>query len=282
MTHTDLIGRIDAAASGLCPCGAPPAAGSAYCSDDCRPTHISRDTDTRESGYYATPMRWRPDLVTAADEDGLTSLGGRVRSGRFYRETFERDSANMLHLRVDDGHRFVGADVPTDADHEHCDGVWQRLERELSDPRGAMPDDEGPWAEGFSPTARPSVHAFPWRRLCPGCGRHGVPLDGQRITGMPERCQLCEHCHTPFPGPPLTPTVESHGRHTVLRLTYVADGERYTRSAFVTGRDLMSAEDPAALLQTSWDRLEAFLLIPITQPQTQPASLIRPAPAIGE
>jgi hypothetical protein len=229
MTHTDLIGRIDAAASGLCPCGAPPAAASAYCSDDCRPTHISRDTDTRESGYYATPMRWRPELVPAADEDGHTSL-----------------------------------------------------ERELPDPRRAMPDDEGPWAEGFSPTARPSAHAFPWRRLCPGCGRHGVPLDGQRITEMPERCQLCEHCHTPFPGPPLTPTVESHGRHTVLRLTYVAGGERYTRSAFVTGRNLMSAEDPAALLQTSWDRLEAFLLIPITQPQTQPASLIRPAPAIGE
>lgn len=33
----DILGRIDAAVDGLCPCGAEPALGSAWCSEDCRP-----------------------------------------------------------------------------------------------------------------------------------------------------------------------------------------------------------------------------------------------------
>lgn len=33
----DILGRIDATVDGLCPCGAEPAPGSAWCSEDCRP-----------------------------------------------------------------------------------------------------------------------------------------------------------------------------------------------------------------------------------------------------
>lgn len=39
----DLLARIDTLAA-LCPCGADPAEGSAYCCDDCRPTHVGLDT----------------------------------------------------------------------------------------------------------------------------------------------------------------------------------------------------------------------------------------------
>lgn len=58
---SDILSAIDRATGGLCPCGAGPADGSAYCSDDCRPTHIGDDTDLDEYGPYATPARWRPD-----------------------------------------------------------------------------------------------------------------------------------------------------------------------------------------------------------------------------
>lgn len=284
---TDVIDRIDATLGGRCPCGAPPADGSAYCSDACRPTHYARDT-TEE-----TAMRWRPDLVAAFDDSDLIELGSQTwYAGRYRAQLFERRSQpDVWHLRLDDGHRFAGCDLPdvggrqdrvTDELIGRVREMWRRLERELTDPRRTLPDDEDPWVDTFNPTAGPSTSAFthPWRRLCRECGRHGVPRDGRRIaseappsvgsvsavygpapvTDTDERCQLCEHCDATFPGPVLTPTVESHGRHTVLKLSYVANGERYTRSAFVTGHSLATAGDTSALLQTSWDRLEAFLL----------------------
>jgi hypothetical protein len=268
-----VLDHIDRATSGLCPCGAKPAPGSAYCSDACRPTDLGRDADTREPGHLATAMRWRPDLVTAIDDSDLIDLGGQTwYGGHLNARIYQRAGCpGTWHLRLDDGHRFVGCDLRdvggphrpvTDELISRVRETWRRLERELIDPRRA---DVG--------------GGNPWRRRCRRCGRHGVPVDGREVIRAPieretpgstaepdsiseavEPRQLCQHCHTPFPGPALTPMVESHGRHTVLRLTYLRNGEQYTRSAFVTGRNLAAADDPSALLQAAWDRLEAFLL----------------------
>ncbi|AVT33165.1 hypothetical protein C6361_31165 [Plantactinospora sp. BC1] len=285
----NLLDRIDRAMSGLCPCGAAPADGSAYCSDDCRPSHVGDDTDTRESGHLATPMRWRPDLVTAGDDDDL--VGPRTETwyeGPYRAQIFERASRpGSWHLRLDDGHRYVDRDLDDPVEirsgpvPEQVVGrireIWRRLERELGDPRRATPY-AGPWQAAFpgragaSPVPRAigparlgGTPSQPWQRLCRRCDRHGVPLDGRR-DGAP--CHLCPHCRTPFPGPVLIPTLQSHGRHTVLKLSYVANGEYFTRSAFVSGRDMMTAEDPAELLQSAWDRLETFLLDQIPRSRT--------------
>jgi hypothetical protein len=56
---TDILERIDAALEGLCPCGARPRPGSAYCGDDCTPTWRGRDTISHLDG---TAMRWSPNM----------------------------------------------------------------------------------------------------------------------------------------------------------------------------------------------------------------------------
>lgn len=48
---SNILDLIDRAVDGLCACGSPPADGSVYCSDDCRPTHIAEDTDRRMAGW---------------------------------------------------------------------------------------------------------------------------------------------------------------------------------------------------------------------------------------
>jgi hypothetical protein len=157
-----ILEQIDRATSGICPCGAPPADGSAYCSDDCRPTHISSDTDTREAGHLATPMRWRPDFVTEADDSDLIPVDAPRTgyTGRFNATVFRRrTNPNLLHLRLDDGHRLVGLDVAEVADeHGHISfeaaervlDTWRRLERELVNPRHTEPVSGDPWADVFA------------------------------------------------------------------------------------------------------------------------------------
>src|ERR1051325_1396228 len=155
---TDILRRLDAAIDGLCPCGAPPRDGSAYCSYDCEPTHLSRDSDRSEAGEYgaqSTAMRWRPDLVTAHDDSGLVEIPQRPSdrtgyTGRHNARVFRRaDRDDMWHLRLDDGHRYVGCDVELtyirpgvfdmDCTTQILD-AWQRLERELGNSRHIEPD----------------------------------------------------------------------------------------------------------------------------------------------
>ncbi|GFJ79505.1 hypothetical protein [Phytohabitans houttuyneae] len=145
-----LLGRIDAAVDGLCPCGAEPREGSAYCSSDCEPTHISRDTDTNGPGQVsgqhgvATAMRWRPDLVLDAPDEDLTPIGvgERLNVGDgLFRSAFRR-ADGTVHLRLDDGHRFVGCDIPAGAEVPAAYGeAWERLERELTNHRHLVPSD---------------------------------------------------------------------------------------------------------------------------------------------
>jgi hypothetical protein len=156
---TDILAVIDAATAGLCNCGAEPAPGSAYCGDDCRPTHMARDSDDSPAGSHdtATPMRWRPDLVTAADDADLIPLGSTTYyTGRFNAQLFDRRSRrDVWHLRLDDGHRFVGADLEglgesiDDDLHRRVGETWATLERELGNTRHLVADDD-PWADAMS------------------------------------------------------------------------------------------------------------------------------------
>jgi hypothetical protein len=140
----ELLDRIDRLVDGLCACGGEPRDGSAYCGDDCVPNHVSVDTDLREAGDYATPMRWRPDLVTAVD-DSDRSLISEFPRGRFNAQVFEYVDTDSLHLRLDDGHRFVGCDIDgLNSAAGYRDDAWQRLERELGNTRHV---EEDPWAD---------------------------------------------------------------------------------------------------------------------------------------
>lgn len=300
-----LLDRLDAAIDGLCPCGAPPAPGSAYCGDDCRPTHIAADTDTRTRGHFATPMRWRPDLVTETDDTNLTPIFNQPGDRNGYRgphnaTVFERtDQPNTWHLRLDDGHRYVGADVDridirdgiisTDT-AARLSETWRRLEREFGNTRHLVADND-PWADvmpyqvEFYPTA---YRPIPWRwlRRCPTCGQRGEPREGRRAVfdrypsallassaydyaSEVERCHLCRHCRTPFPGPPLRLTVYGHTGRRQLRLRLTADGG----SDLVHDVDLTDAGPGDGLLRLvegEVDLLEQQLL--------QPAVAVNPEP----
>ncbi|WP_250029762.1 hypothetical protein [Paractinoplanes maris] len=155
----NILDRIQRDLDGLCPCGAPPHDGSAYCSEDCVPNHRAEDTTSDTDG---TQMRWRPDLVTEVDDSDLLNLGsvtwydGRFNARLYQRGIPERPNHLVWHLRLDDGNRYVGLDLHNisdtlDADHEsRMAHAWARLERELSDRRRLDPD---PWAHAEDPWA---------------------------------------------------------------------------------------------------------------------------------
>lgn len=133
----DVMAAIDAATNDLCPCGAavPADSASIYCGDDCRPSHIGPDTG-------ASAMRWRPDLVTADLDDDLHPVAEPAHRyrGRFNGTVYERAGRAGWHLRLDDGHRWVGLDVER-PDADTMAEAWRRLERELTDPRRLADED---------------------------------------------------------------------------------------------------------------------------------------------
>jgi hypothetical protein len=174
--------QIDRAIAGLCPCGAEPVEEfHPYCSDDCVPNIRARDTDTAGPGAaLATPMRWLPDLLSAADDSNLLPREPRAPREQFWGEVFDRVPGDALHLRLDDGHRFVGVDVPAgdpDTLTERCERAWQRLTRELTDRRRAEPEPE------------PARGAFPGCE-CPSC-RPGARSRYRRERQQAPTIQVC-------------------------------------------------------------------------------------------
>ncbi|MDG4791994.1 hypothetical protein O7626_39970 [Micromonospora sp. WMMD1102] len=318
---SDLLNRISAAVDGLCPCGAPPADGSAYCSDDCRPTHISEDTDQREAGDLATPMRWRPDLVTEADDTDLIPLGTETLGyrGRFHAQLFEhRSNPDRWHLRLDDGHRFVGCDLDgaggrqdpiTDGLRERVMDAWQRLERELVNPRHIELDNTDPFADVMPPRDTPRSDLFTWTRRCRACGRRSQPVVGHRvrltdparvysissITDLGadliediETCDLCVHCRTPFRGPSLAAVVyypdDAGSVEFGIVARLVLRSPQHQRERVVTDRELAGfPSSPRELVEWIWDEMERSLLRltdsePSTVPPSQPSSRVFFAP----
>lgn len=148
-----LAERIDRAIDGLCPCGnSPDQEYAPYCSYDCVPNTAADDTDTGGPGWrpegfsQPTPMRWRPDLVTATTEDPDLEprLSRALRGNRYWTEVFRRRSTGALHLRLDDGYRFVGVDLEADEDDAKLERIWVRLERQLTSESALDPEpDEG-------------------------------------------------------------------------------------------------------------------------------------------
>ncbi|MEV2239505.1 hypothetical protein [Micromonospora sp. NPDC049891] len=286
---TDILSRIDSTIDGRCPCGADPRPGSPYCGPDCEPTHHAADTDTRESGHYATPMRWRPDLVTATDDTDLIPIGSQRcgYTGRHNAQIFERASdPTVWHLRLDDGHRYVGCDLTDMGGRQdpitleqaaRIHGTWQRLERELGNSRHLEPDSD-PWADVI-PTTN-DWHRFPWtlRRRCARCGTRRPPLDGRRATLHPtpamyaqtselwatgdadiEHCQLCAGCRAPFPGPPLTLTVLASPTRLRLRVQIEAAGYRQARAHLQAAAE-SDVDRIVRALPSTVERLEVRML----------------------
>lgn len=134
----DPLDLIDRAVAGLCPCGAAPSEQFyPYCSYDCKPNHIGGDSDTSPAGQpLATPMRWRPDLVTAADEREMTPFTHRAMNAGLGHQVWLYPDGERVQLRVDDGYRFIGADLPL-AVYQDAEQAperarkWQALRRQL-------------------------------------------------------------------------------------------------------------------------------------------------------
>ncbi|MEU7170334.1 hypothetical protein ABZ949_02435 [Micromonospora tulbaghiae] len=309
---SDVLARIDNSLANLCPCGADPRPGSPYCGPDCEPTHIAVHTDTRTTGDYATPMRWRPDLVTAADDTDLIPLGSDTcgYTGRYNAQIFERATdPTIWHLRLDDGHRYVGCDVPDMGGRQDPISVdmlarvrdgWKRLERELGNPNHTVPVErrsydewrdvlrwlgqridaaalpEDPWADIWPATRWAFANPpYQWQRRCRTCGQYGEPRHGRRpahttrpaaltnsLNGEPTEadCQVCAHCGTAFPGPPITYSA---------RIDHQTDTWRFQlRTDYCTVRENVSAEDIARMpdqqagIQQVIDRIEARALTP--------------------
>jgi hypothetical protein len=141
----DILEQIDRAVDRLCPCGAEPDEEfDPYCSYDCTPNYHARHTISDRDG---TQMRWRPDLVTEVDDTGLSPYSARQRYGNFYVEFLQRAGTERLHVRVDDGHRWVGSDfdlLPAEDFEQRYEAKLRALLRELENNRHAVPSSPGP------------------------------------------------------------------------------------------------------------------------------------------
>lgn len=168
----ETLAELDAAVEGRCAgpgCSAPltERSKSAYfCGPVCQEEWTRRQAGrpspgsapVRGSGQVAAgPMRWRPDLMTAFDDTGLTLLDRHHRddTGLDYCVFTDPDS-DRAFLRVDDGHRFVGIEVPwAELEESGPAEPFRRLERELGDRRRLDPEPApDPWStlgEGVVP-----------------------------------------------------------------------------------------------------------------------------------
>lgn len=189
-----ILDTIDQAIDGRCPCGADPRPGSAYCGPDCEPTHISDDTDTNGPGRFshrhgpATPARWRPDLAINDEDDfGYEPINANTHyEGPFFARLLRPLDADGLHLRLDDGHRWVGHTIDrfdgqfTSATVARMKRVWRRLERQLTDTDQAVIEQPPPDLRPALLRDVPREVQDRWEWWCDTCRR---PLPTARWHG---------------------------------------------------------------------------------------------------
>nr|WP_221374378.1 hypothetical protein [Actinoplanes polyasparticus] len=285
----DILQQLERAIDGCCPCGAEPREGSAYCSEDCTPTHRSVHTTDE------TAMRWRPDMVTEVDDSDLTLIAEIPRSPRLHAQFYARTGTLDVHLRLHDGYRFVGVDVPaeqagelsvTPAGRPELEAFWQRLERELTDSRRLDPDpghaSGDPWADVMRRPVRHDtpeprrrrVELAPWQRMCLHCGERSVALPGMRpglmrfdvtafgsdepVSQMSdyESCDLCGNCRRAFPGPSLEVAQFDHYDGTTEFQMRIGDRKAGWR---VTQEFLTRVRYPDDVIRRRLERLEVEL-----------------------
>lgn len=205
-----LLDQIDAVIDGLCGnCHhpIPDSSPSAYfCGPDCQRAWDSRqatnaaEVENQPDSTYPPlgPMRWRPDLVTAEDNDtGLelvaTNYGPTISgsddthyTGRHNARLYRRTGQNVWHLRLDDGYRWVGCDVPDNHEQTLLE-AWSKLERELGNPQRMEPVDGGtPYGLGIVRAVLVGSFGGTAVEIVPYRGRIGT-LDGYhnpRRTGL--------------------------------------------------------------------------------------------------
>jgi hypothetical protein len=168
---SDILAAIDAATANLCACGCqqplPQDGPSAYfAGPDCQRRWNETQTERPHDVYLRVdaapyppgPMRWRPDLVTADPDPNLQPVDRPELAyhGQHNATVYQHASRDLLHLRLDDGHRWVGSDLAEEraTDQQAVADMWRRLERELGNTRHMAPADD-PWA-GLWETLRPS------------------------------------------------------------------------------------------------------------------------------
>lgn len=287
----DVLQRLDAVIQGLCNCGQPPTPTyEPYCSEACadEPTHRAVHTDESESGPYSTPMRWRPDLVTAVDDSDLVQLTGIPGecpgyTGRFTANIYRRGCAGdrVWHLRLDNGHRFVGCDlndIPDEALTEVdippgdflslLQATWRRLERELTDQRRTGPD---PWADvtdrwllAAHAIQQAAGEGIELQRRCSHCSELAVPTPGVRvIDGHLEQCDTCPRCLLSFPGPALEIDRTLNHRSDLVQFRLrIGDRKAGWR---VFEEELHRHRDPEWFIRRSLQRLEQQLTVDYAQ-----------------
>lgn len=166
----DVLVAIDAATGGLCACGCqrpldPNGASAYFFNADCQrlwnEARAVRPYEVHGSQWVdSDQMRWRPDLVSEAPDEGLELRGRPFRRGRFTAQMFTRTDRHGIHLRLDDGNRFVGVDVTTEfaEDPNALEEAWGRLERELGDQRRLIPSADRPHRQAAT---WDEVHVWP-------------------------------------------------------------------------------------------------------------------------
>lgn len=191
---TDVLQQIDAMVEGRCAgpgCSMPLTADSLsawWCSPECQTAYHRQGTIRPEevrgsSGVAPDEARWRPDLVDVLDDSDLELLDRHHRddTGLNYCVYTRRSNPALAHLRVDDGHRFVGMDVewaqpwasgPSEA--------FRRLERELTDHRRLDPD---------LGTRAPNSWSHVLRRMGEVFDREVLRSEAGRSDGLAERVE---------------------------------------------------------------------------------------------
>ncbi|WP_431881800.1 hypothetical protein [Micromonospora chalcea] len=195
----DILSRIQSVLDGTCAhCGEqlrPDGPSDVYCDDRCqrqaalnqarRVAEVQQRPDAARYPGDIGSMNWRPELVSQALPEDLEPVAEPCED-LAYRPSrladpfalpltgtvFRRAGRPAYHLRLDDGHRFVGKDL-TDATLAATDGdlaaaaarTWAALERELTDARHAEPAParsatNSPAGLVWHPPAGPSIERW--------------------------------------------------------------------------------------------------------------------------
>lgn len=256
------LAAVDAAVEGRCAgpgCTATLTADNLsqwWCSPGCQESWQRREAGraspgsapVRGSEQVATgPMRWRPDLVVAFDDTGLTLCWEQAYANGLTSGTYQH-ADGRLFARLDDGNRWVGTWLSDDdtSSTERADEMWGRLERELGDRRRLDPepvtDAVAEFAAAFGASASHAAGGF--NRLARRLAEAYEAQEGNRaVLGDPAVPTAAERAEA---------YAELHVAGTLLWLPgQPADPEAPTMADLAGGVDLTPYVAPAGAQPTA-------------------------------